>query len=196
MTTLLRDHMDKVEKLLKDQFEISANSGHPIHKGTPREAFIKEFLEKHLSERVGIGTGEIIDAHSQSKAPKNQVDIVLYRRDYPKIEYGGNICGFLAESVIATISIKSTLKKEHIEEAVQTAYTTKTHNRRFFSPAEINTTTTPIPKILSYVLAYKGPAKMKTVCSWLTCSNELHNISVPPRPKTQLENIHERNYSL
>src|SRR6266849_354655 len=167
MTTLLKDHMDKVERLLISQFEISANSGHPVHKGTPRESFIKEFLEKHLSERVGIGTGEIIDAYSQPKAPKNQIDIVLYRRDYPKIEYGGNICGFLAESVISTISIKSTLKKEHIEEAVKTAYTVKTHNRGFFSPAGISTTTS-IPKILSYVLAYKGPTKMETVCSWLT----------------------------
>jgi len=55
---------------------IPANSGHSLHKGTPREAFIREFLQSHLPENVAIGTGEIIDASSQPRAQRNQFDIV------------------------------------------------------------------------------------------------------------------------
>jgi hypothetical protein len=54
--------MDAREDALIAISRIPANSGHSLHKGTPREAFIREFLESHLPENVAIGTGEIIDA--------------------------------------------------------------------------------------------------------------------------------------
>lgn len=63
MTTdknILRRHFNALENSLVANGQIPANSGHPLHKGTPREAFIKEFLAKHISETVAIGTGEII----------------------------------------------------------------------------------------------------------------------------------------
>jgi hypothetical protein len=60
MSTLLKAHMDAVEKALLAKSLIAANTGHAIHKGTAREVFIKEFLKGHLSERVAIGNGEII----------------------------------------------------------------------------------------------------------------------------------------
>jgi len=45
---MLKSHMDAVEEQLIATSKIPANSGHSLHKGTPREAFIKEFLQKHL----------------------------------------------------------------------------------------------------------------------------------------------------
>ena len=107
---MLKSHMDAVEQSLVAISKIPANSGHSLHKGTPREAFIKEYLEGHLPSNVAIGTGEIIDASSIPGQQRNQYDIVIYKRSYPKLDFGGGISGFLIESVIATIEVKSVLK--------------------------------------------------------------------------------------
>lgn len=56
--------MDAIENHLVSISQIPANSGHTLHKGTPREAFIKEYPEGHISSNVSIGTGEIIDESS------------------------------------------------------------------------------------------------------------------------------------
>ena len=82
---MLKAHFDALEKVLLYKYKISANSGHTLHKGTPREAFIREFLQSHLSKRVAIGTGEIIDAQSQPNEARNQFDIVIYNNTTDKI---------------------------------------------------------------------------------------------------------------
>ena len=61
---MLLAHMSAVEEQLLATSKIPANSGHSLHKGTPREAFIREFLEAHLPSTLAIGTGEIIDSDS------------------------------------------------------------------------------------------------------------------------------------
>lgn len=91
---MLKSHMDAVENHLVSIAKIPANSGHTLHRGTPREAFIKEFLEGHLSANVAIGTGEIIDSTSLPRAQRNQYDIVIYKKNYPKLDFGGGINGF------------------------------------------------------------------------------------------------------
>ena len=107
---MLKSHIDTMENHLLAISQIPANAGHPLHKGTPREAFIKEFLASHLGEGVAIGTGEIIDANSGPNERRNQIDIVIHKRDYPKLDFGGGISGFLVESVVAIIEVKSTLE--------------------------------------------------------------------------------------
>lgn len=118
---MLYSHMKAVEEHLLAISKVPANSGHSLHKGTPREAFIREFLEKHLNSTVAIGTGEIIDSRSKPNEQRNQFDIVIYKRNYPKLDFGGGVSGFLAESVVATIEVKSTLDKAGIEQAVRAA---------------------------------------------------------------------------
>ena len=98
---MLKSHMDAVESALVVISKIPDNSGHSLHKGTPREAFIREFLQSHLPENMAFGTGEIIDANSKPGQQRNQFDIVIYRKSYPKLDFGGGVNGFLIESVIA-----------------------------------------------------------------------------------------------
>lgn len=95
---MLKAPLDAVEDRLLATSRIPANAGHALHRGTPRESFIREFLEGHISTRVSIGTGEIIDAASTPRQPRNQFDIVIYRNDYPRLDLGGGINAFLAES--------------------------------------------------------------------------------------------------
>jgi len=173
---MLKSHMNAVEEQLIATSKIPANSGHSLHKGTPREAFIKEFLQKHLPKNVSIGTGEIIDSQSKPGKQRNQFDIVIYKNNYPKLDFGGGINGFLVESVIATIEVKSTLTKKGLENSIRAAKNSKAlkinvvhHIPGGYIP----------PAILNYVIAYAGPKKIKTTYKWIKLVHDSLKISCP-----------------
>ncbi|WP_099609285.1 DUF6602 domain-containing protein [Vibrio coralliilyticus] len=173
---MLNTHMNATEAHLVSISQIPANTGHTLHRGTPREAFIKEFLEGHLSSNVSIGTGEIIDSRSQPRSPRNQYDIVIYKNNYPKLNFGGGIHGFLAESVVATIEVKSLLDQSAIDQSVGAAHKAKSlvpNLQQSFRTGWIP------PKILNYVVAYDGPAQMGTVHGWIARSHQSQNIPMP-----------------
>ena len=183
---MLKAHFDAIEDVLLQKYKISANSGHTLHKGTPREAFIREFLQSHLSERVAIGTGEIIDAQSKPNEARNQFDIVIYKRDYPKLDFGGGVSGFLAESVVATIEVKSHLDKKAMSQSIEAAYNAKKLQRNLvpsFSAGYLP------PSILSYVVAYDGAVNIETIYKWIPKIHAEKGISIPdldPNPKIRI----------
>lgn len=164
-SNLLRNHFNANENSLISISKIPANSGHPLHKGTPREVFIKEFLAKHISETVAIGSGEIIHYNSKPNDMRNQFDIVVYRRDYPKLDFGGGINAFLADSVVATVEVKSTLDKSGLLNAAKAARRIKSlHTVTHFE--QYRSSHFP-PCILNYLVAYDGPTDLRTVYNWL-----------------------------
>lgn len=176
---MLLSHFNAIENVLLQKFKIPANSGHSLHKGTPRETFIREFLQDHLSELIGIGTGEIIDKDSKPKTQRNQNDIVLYRKNFPTIDFGSGIKAFLAESVVATIEVKSTLTEDELKNSFNSIINTKKLTRKFdaiFSSGYVP------PSILSVIIAYDGPANMDTVKGWIDKYNTANNISYPVLP--------------
>jgi hypothetical protein len=180
--TMLTAHMNAVEDHLLAISRIPANAGHSLHKGTPREAFIREFLENHLNSTVAIGTGEIIDSRSKPNVQRNQFDIVIYKRNYPRLDFGGGINGFLAESVVATIEVKSTLDKAGIEQSVRAARAAKELQKnevKSFSTGYIP------PSVLSFVVAYDGPVNMQTVHGWLKDTYKAMGILEPNMPPEQ-----------
>ena|SRR5437773_6319177 len=160
---MLKTHFDVVERSLLATGQIAAAAGHPLHKGIPREAFVRDFLALHLAENVGIGTGEVIDSQSLPNQPRNQLDLVLYKKQFPKLNFGGGVNAFLAESVFATIEVKSTLDKEALRQAIKSGRNLKTLARHVHS--FMNVGYEP-PSILTYVVAYAGPASMNTVYEW------------------------------
>lgn len=182
---MLHSHMASVEKVLLATAQIPAGSGHPLHKGTPRESFIKEFLGNHLAESLAIGQGEVISADSEAGQPRNQFDIVLYKRNFPRLTFGGGINAFLVESVVATIEVKSTLDKEGVRQAVKAARNIKGLERNV--SRAFYTGTLP-PAVLSFVVAYAGPAKMETVRTWLL---EVHAEEGLPIPDLSLDKRQE-----
>jgi hypothetical protein len=177
---MLYSHMKAVEEHLLAISKVPANSGHSLHKGTPREAFIREFLEKHLNSTVAIGTGEIIDSRSKPNEQRNQFDIVIYKRNYPKLDFGGGVSGFLAESVVATIEVKSTLDKAGIEQAVRAAHAAKSLQKN--EVKSFSTGYVP-PSILSYVVAYDGPARMETAHVWVKDAYKSQALAEPTLPE-------------
>lgn len=173
---MLKSHMDAVENSLIHISHVPANSGHTLHKGTPREAFIKEFLLGHLNEEVAIGSGEIIDASSVPRAQRNQYDIVIYKRSFPKLDFGGGIHGFLIESVIATIEVKSILDQKAVTQSVKAA-----RNAKGLTPhvKRVMMSGWNPPRVLNYVVAYDGPAHMKTARDWIDNAHASENITLP-----------------
>lgn len=180
MASILEYHMSAKEHELAARGRVPANSGHPLHKGTPREVFVKEFLEAHLPYSVAIGTGEIIDHRSQPSEQRNQFDIVLYKSSYPKIDVGGNVSAFLVESVIATIEVKSNLGKDGLYEAMKAAKSAKSLEKK--TRMVFETGYRP-PKIINYVLAYDGPASMETIHGWIPEHQEKLGIQRQPLPQ-------------
>jgi len=172
--------MDARENALVAISRVPANSGHSLHKGTPREAFIREFLQSHLPENVAIGTGEVIDASSRPTAQRNQFDIVIYKKNYPKLDFGGGISGFLIESVIATVEVKSTLTQPDMAQAITAA-----RNAKSLTPNVVTSFHSGYipPKVLNYVVAYDGPAMMQTVYNWLPQIHGSLGINIPALPQ-------------
>jgi hypothetical protein len=179
---MLKTHFDAIEEYLIALSRIQENTGHSLHKGTPREIFVREFLTGHLSEQITVGTGEIIDADSKPRESRNQFDNVIYRRDYPKIDFGGGINGFLVESVIATIEVKSTLRKEDFEHSIKAASNLKRLKKHLYLSSS---TIRHQENVLSYVVAYNGPSKMATVYNWINSTYSSLNISYPSADKGQ-----------
>ena len=160
---MIVSHLNAIEKVLIAQSEIAQNAGHPNLRGGPREWFIQEYLENHLPTILEMGQGEIIDADSKPNPDPNnyrpQVDLVIYRRDIPKIAYSKNNMAFLAEGVKATIEVKSKLTLKDLEQACRTSKIHKSLNRARCSSQNA---------IISYVVAYHGPQQMNTVAKWLS----------------------------
>jgi hypothetical protein len=183
---MLKTHMDAREQVLLAVSKVPATSGHPLHKGTPREAFIKEFLANHLSERLAVGSGEIIDASSKPGEARSQMDIVLYKRDYPKLDFGGEINGFLVESVVATIEVKSLLDEREFHRSYLAARRLKSLKKSLITT--ISSGYQP-PSILSYVVAYDGPASMNTVYGWVGKLHDAQSIEATGMGDTEEERL-------
>src|SRR5438046_816940 len=100
---MLQSHLNAIEKALLTQSELAKNAGHPNLRGGPREWLIRGFLLGHLPSNLEIGQGEIIDPFSKPNPPQGsyrpQVDIVIYRRDLPKITLSPFDQAFLVEGV-------------------------------------------------------------------------------------------------
>lgn len=101
-------------------------------KGIAREALITQFLNTNLPSLVDWKTGEIIDCNDQKSG---QVDIVLQSVSSPRVHLYNNIQISLADAVIATIEVKSTLttasweESSHLKSALMTFQKIKSLHR-------------------------------------------------------------------
>jgi len=190
---MLKSHMDAKEDELVANSKTCANAGHAVHKGTARESFVRDFLRDHLPENVAIGTGEIIDANSPPGDQRNQFDIVIYKKNYPKLGFGGGISGFLIESVIATVEVKSTLTQQDLEQAIGVARHVKALVPNVTS--SFHSGYIP-PKVLNYVVAYNGPAQMQTVYNWIPQIHTTLGITIANLPQDRAQRLNTASPSI
>ena len=112
-----------IAKLINSSFEVSSSiSNHATILGDSRENFIRDILEKFLPSNVIIGTGQIIDSFDNMS---KQIDIIIYRNDFPILRTLGSSDIYLLEGVIATVEIKSRLNEEKLFEALENCKSVK-----------------------------------------------------------------------
>lgn len=175
---MIQSHINAIEKVLIAQSSAAKNAGHPNLRGGPREWFIRDFLLAHLPSNLEIGQGEIIDTNSiPNPSPGNyrpQVDVVIYRRDLPKISYSQTDFAYLSEGVMATIESKSVITDDELKNTNIAAIKHSALTRSASSGFSVGT---PHDKIFKYVVAFDGPAQMSTIAGWLIGQIQTHNWS-------------------
>ncbi|PCH63718.1 MAG: hypothetical protein COC19_00700 [SAR86 cluster bacterium] len=175
---MLVSHINAIEEVLIAQSRTATNAGHPNLRGGPREWFIRDFLASHLPSTLEIGQGEIIDVNSQPNPPpgsyRPQVDVVVYRRDMPKISYSSTDSAYLVEGAMATIESKSVLTQAELDNACKATKVHKLLTRQ--PPSGVIVGAAP-EEVISYVVAFDGPANMSTIGGWLVNYVQQNNVS-------------------
>ena len=106
-----------VAELVNSSFNVSsAVATHGTILGDARENFIRDILQRFLPANIVVGTGQVID--SDDKISK-QIDLIIYRNDFPILRTFGSSDVYLIEGVIATIEIKSKINTKALIEALE-----------------------------------------------------------------------------
>ena len=165
-TTLFRSHFDRIRRRLEAEGDAARSFHHGLNRGLIREAFIREFLAQNISDLWGVGTGEIFDGETKEGEIRNQIDVVIHNKRYPKLPLAAGIDLFFIETVSSTIEVKSRLTKEDVRNAAKVAKRIK--SLAHFDPQRLNPTgMIKNPRPYSFVFAYEGPANIKTVLNWM-----------------------------
>lgn len=117
--TLIQIYATSVIKGFVERARALKVLGHNLTKGELREIFVSNVLKSFLTSQFGIGTGIIIN---QENEQSRQTDIVIYdNRILPPFIKEQEKGVYPAQSVIATIEVRTTLDKGGIEEANEAA---------------------------------------------------------------------------
>ena len=153
----VRDQFRKISALLAAQAEVAGGTGHSSTTGKLREILVQKFIRPHLPKDLDIRAGVIIDADGKRS---RQQDCIIVDTRLPLIDVGSDTEALvLAESVIATIEVKSTLTKEELMNSLESSSITKKLIRKgmmeYRKGAAVITTPEPFP-ILTYIFSYSG----------------------------------------
>ena len=105
-----------ISRFLKAEADLLTSvAKHDIEADSPRSAFIRSVLELFLPSSYAIGSGRIIDSSGNSS---DTIDIVIYRRDFPRLNLPGSADVFIYESVLATIEVRTKLVRKTLFQAL------------------------------------------------------------------------------
>lgn len=114
---IINEWSRSISHVLKSSFNVSSSiANHASILGDSRESFIRDILKRFLPNNIIIGSGQIVD----SKGNKSkQIDIIIYRNDFPILRTFGSSDVYLIEGVISTIEVKSQLNEETLYQALE-----------------------------------------------------------------------------
>ena len=126
MSDLAQLMQARFRRLLLD-FEMTFSAeqvSHAGERGRLLEETLRAFLCSGLPQRIGIGSGQIVEA--LERKPSKQVDIVLYDAlNYPLLLDEGSFQLFPNEAVLAVIEVKSTLNRRYLNQGLENIVSTK-----------------------------------------------------------------------
>lgn len=89
---------------IKDRVHFFIGNNHHGENGRYREIILINFLKRILPDSVGVGTGFV--KNNQGNLTK-QIDIIVFKKDYPKLFSEGDFVILVPESVLGIIEVKS-----------------------------------------------------------------------------------------
>ena len=105
-----------ISKYLKSETDpLNSLSKHDLEGDAARVAFIRSVLDRFLPEIYGVGSGQIMDSKGNLSG---KMDIIIYRRDFPRLDLPGSRDIYLYESVIATVEVVAKLVKKTFFDAL------------------------------------------------------------------------------
>jgi hypothetical protein len=105
------------EKMLSEVGNISEAISHAGEKGRNNEQVLADFLRKYLLQRFSVDTGQVVSADGSTSS---QTDIIIHDRfNTPALFLGGASVLVPIETTYAVISVKTTLDKTELADAVK-----------------------------------------------------------------------------
>ena len=113
--TLIQKHSSAIVRGLFEKIDALTEINHKLTKGELRELFVTNILQSFLTTQFEIGSGIIIN---QAGIQSKQTDIIVYdNRTLPPFIKEQQIGVYPAECVLATIEVKSFLRKAELLQA-------------------------------------------------------------------------------
>lgn len=117
--TIIQKHTSTITKALVEEAKSIADLQHPGVKGKLRELFITKVLDSFLTTQYGMGNGTVIN---HKGVQSNETDVIIYdKRILPPFIKEQDLAVYPAESVIATIEVKSLLNAQLLLKAEKSA---------------------------------------------------------------------------
>jgi hypothetical protein len=105
------------ERMLSEAASISESISHAGEKGRNNEQILAEFLRKYQPQRFSVDTGQVIAADGSTSS---QTDIIIHDRfNTPALFLGGASVLVPVETTYAVISVKTTLDRTELADAVK-----------------------------------------------------------------------------
>lgn len=102
---------------MKDRVRNFIDGHHWGEDGRYKEIILSHTLRQHLPESVSVGTGFVVNNNSLTK----QIDIIVYRNDFPLMFKQDDFIIAPSESVLGIIEVKSKITAQVGEKAIRNA---------------------------------------------------------------------------
>ena len=102
---------------MKDRVRNFIDGHHWGEDGRYKEIILAHTLRQHLPENVSVGTGFVVSDDGLTK----QIDIIVYRDDFPLMFKQDNFVIAPSESVLGIIEVKSRIKTDVGKKAIRNA---------------------------------------------------------------------------
>lgn len=171
----------RIANALAATAEVAGGTGHAVTTGRLREVLVQQFLRPHLPKTLEVRSGVIVDA---TGAKSKQQDCVLVDTRLPLIDVGSNTDALLvAESVVATVEVKSYLSAEELNSTIEAISQTIRLARSGTQVYRKGPVEMRLPKpnpILTYIFSYDGASLETLVQTIAKAANERNDGGVSP----------------
>jgi hypothetical protein len=106
-----------VDRMLSELHSISDQMSHMGEKGRNNERLLVDFLNRHLPMKYSVTTGKVVSAEGMES---NQVDVIIRDRFHTPPFITSPVWDLVpVETVYAVISVKTTLDRSELDNAIQ-----------------------------------------------------------------------------